>query len=119
MPYTHDTTCGTSFAGEEVTKWADFTDWVKSRVVTSKKDLRRRQIPLFDVSPPPAAVVPPPARGGDAAPGGGAYAPGAAPLVNRCISQHESKKRVLGGVKFEVFPRSVRVVRPFQAPPGP
>lgn len=114
MAHTHDTTCVSGIAVPGSQKWADFTDWVKSRVVTSKKDLRRRQIPLFE--PAGASSI----DGGDAHPLCGTPNMGGAAslLVNRCISQHESKKRVLGGVKFEVYPRSVRVVRPFQAPSG-
>lgn len=125
MTYTHDTTCGRNVTASTSQKWADFTKWIKERSAGNAKVRPSRQIPLLAANAPwedggPSSDL---GRGRDTARASGAgrapALPGAspAPLVNRCISQHTGKIPVLG-VKFEVYPRSVRVVRPVQLAPG-
>lgn len=119
MPYTHDNTLSSLLAGGEDTKWKNFTSWIKSEA--SKRSEELRFLPTR-----PLLAVAPSLRGGGGE--GGAVDQGAersssppalageaAPpmLVNSCISQHNSKRVSLAGIKFEIFPRSVRVIRPF------
>lgn len=91
-------------------KWADFTAWVQEKTRDNAKVRPSRQIPLL---PAPGLD----AHGRTVSHGRTGAPETVAPLVNRCISQHAKKNSVLG-VKFEVYPKSVRVVRPVALPPG-
>lgn len=127
--HTHDTTCAPEVAASGAQKWADFTQWVKTRSAENAKPRPSRQFSLFAE---PASwelggtrarsgvgAIDAPARSGARTGAALATSPvrAGAPLVNRCISQHTRKIPVLG-VKFEVYPRSVRVVRPCSLPAG-
>lgn len=105
--------------GPTLVDWTDFTSWVKSRLVVSQKDLRRRQVSLFEADPVTLDGGRGARRGAKSA-GRDEQSAGvraSAPLVNRCISQH-TRRNALLGIRFEVFPKSVRVVRPVALPPG-
>lgn len=117
--HTHDTTCGSDIGVSGSTKWADFTKFVLEGTAGNAKVRPSRQVPLF---PPTGGAV---ARAG----GGAARAAHVPPaggdssaLVHSCISQQAggpgaarpgySARASLLGVRFEVYKKSVRVVRP-------